>query len=204
MVNYIAFEGIDYAGKGTQIELLQSWLVRRYYTPIILFEPTYGEYGKVMRQEIVELTDSPSVRQIDLFTKDRQQHVRNKIRPLLNFVQSHHNFLIIQDRCYFSAPAYQASGEAGMLCLLKAQQRIAPPPDIVFLIDLPVDDVMARQVKSGVKATLFEEKDTLERVRKNYLFLAKECASTVKVIDGRGTPKCVNGRITEILAGELN
>ena len=203
MLNYVAFEGIDYAGKGTQIALLQPWLARRYYTPINLFEPTYGQYGKAIRKEIVELTHSSTSRQTDLLTEDRRQHVRYKIQPLLDFVRRHPFFLIVQDRCYFSAPAYQGSGKACMLSMLKAQQKIAPPPDIVFLIDLPVDDAIERQVQSGLPATLFERKETLERVRQNYLLIAAEFRSTIKLIDGRGAPECVNRRITKILAKEL-
>ena len=38
MLRYIAFEGIDCAGKGAQIMLLSEWLEKRDFTPIRLFE----------------------------------------------------------------------------------------------------------------------------------------------------------------------
>ena len=42
---YIAFEGVDGAGKTTQCALLANWFERHGITPIILVEPTYGPQG---------------------------------------------------------------------------------------------------------------------------------------------------------------
>ena len=204
MIKYIAFEGIDHSGKSTQISLLQEWLTLRNYTPIVLFEPTHGQYGQEIRKYIIRSTDVSTDRQVELFTKDREEHVRKKIQPLLRFVQAHGSFLIIQDRCYLSAPAYQAVGERSMIPLLREQQELAPIPDIIFLLDVPVKEAMERHLRSGRTATLFERKDILERVRKNYLFLAGECSQTVRIIEGCGTSERVNRTITEILAKELS
>ena len=204
MIKYVAFEGIDRSGKSTQIALLQTWLSTRNYTSIVVFEPTFGQYGKEIRQHITRLIDLPTARQVELFTKDRLEHVRTKIQPLLRFVHDHDFFVIIQDRCYLSAPAYQATGERAMLSLLREQQELTPPPDMIFLIDVPVEEALGRHCKSGTMATLFEQKDVLERARNNYLFLAEQCRETVRVIDGRGTSGQVSRRITETLEEELS
>lgn len=204
MLKYIAFEGIDHSGKSTQINLLQEWLAHQNYTPIVLFEPTHGQYGREIRKHIVGSTNISKARQIELFTKDREEHVRKKIQPLLCFVQAHSSFLIVQDRCFLSAPAYQAVGKSSMISLLRTQQELAPTPEIIFMLDVPVKEALERHVRSGTAATLFERKDILERVRNNYLFLAKECSQTVRVIDGCGTAGHVNWKITEILKKELS
>ena len=43
---YIVFEGIDGAGKSTQIELLKEWLEANGYEVETLVEPTGSEVGK--------------------------------------------------------------------------------------------------------------------------------------------------------------
>lgn len=202
-MKYIAFEGIDFAGKSTQTALLGKWLTQRYYTPIHLFEPTYGRYGKEIRGYIDNNRAFPIEGQIDLFTKDREEHVRCKIQPLLEFIESNTSFLVIQDRCYLSAPAYQADSETSMICLLEKQRTIAPIPDIIFLVDVPVPVALKRQLISDAEASLFERRDVLERVRQNYLRLARKCRERIEVVDGRGPPEAVNGKIADILAREL-
>lgn len=203
MVKYIAFEGIDRSGKSTQIGLLQTWLSSRNYTSIVIFEPTFGQYGREIRKHIAASTHLSTARQIELFTKDRQEHVKTKVQPLLRFVHDHDSFIVIQDRCYLSAPAYQAIGEEAMLSLLEEQEELAPPPDIIFVIDVTVEEALGRHCRSGTQATLFERKDILERARNNYLFLAKRCNEIVRIIDGRGTSGQINQRITGILEKEL-
>lgn len=91
-----------------------------------------------------------------------------------------------------------------MISLLREQQELAPIPDIVFILDVPVKEALERHLRSGTTASRFERKDILERVRKNYLFLAEECSQTVTIIDGCGTSEQVNRKITEILEKELS
>ena len=203
-MNYIAFEGVDYAGKSTQIALLCNWLTQRHYTPITLYEPTYGPQGTEIRKAIAERHPLTLAEQIDLFTKDRVEHVKSKIRPLLEFVKSHSSFLIIQDRCYLSAPAYQGDSELSMVSLLERQRAIAPIPDLIFLIDVPVTIVLRRRLMSGVKSDLFGRKDILDRVRENYLRLARDCTERIEVVDGRDPPESVSEKIIDILAKELH
>ena len=204
MLKYIAFEGIDYSGKSKQISLLIEWLTLRNCTPITLIEPTYGRYGKCIRKHMMARHSLSTNTQIELFTKDREEHVKWKIRPLLEFVRSYTSFLVVQDRCYLSAPAYQAESETSMIALVQKQRTIAPPPDIVFLIDVPVAVALARQANSGEDASLFERREVLQRARDNYLLLTRTLDERIEVIDGCGPPDLVSRRITTILTREFN
>ena len=203
MIKYIAFEGIDCAGKGAQIMLLSEWLEKRDFTPIRLFEPTNGRYGRRIQKCIVEKAPISVARQIELFTKDREEHVRGRVRPLLDLVKKYKHFFIVQDRCYLSAPAYQADSEEKMFSLLRRQQAIAPAPDIIFLLDIPVDAALQRQGKSKKPVTKFDKKEVLERVRNNYLFLVDKCAERIEVIDGFKSREAVCADVTGILSREL-
>ena len=204
MLKYIAFEGIDYSGKSKQVSLLGEWLTRHNCTPITLVEPTYGRYGKCIRRHMITRRSLSTNTQIELFTKDREEHVKWKIKPLLEFVRNYTSFLIVQDRCYLSAPAYQAESETSMIALVQKQRTIAPPPDIVFLIDVPVAVALARQESSGEDASLFEKGEILQRVRDNYLLLTRILNERIEIIDGCGPPDLVNRRITTVLTKELN
>lgn len=202
-MRYIAFEGIDGAGKSTQIALFNSWLTRRYYTPITLFEPTYGPHGSAVRQAIEANQPISLEDQIRRFTLDRKQHVDNKIRPLLQFVRSTASFVIVQDRCYLSAPAYQALGKAAMLSLLKEQRTIAPAPELIFLLDAPVGQALERKARKGMRKGLFDQSPVLTRVRENYLFLAVESGERVRIIDGAQAIEDVHDTIIASVADQF-
>ncbi len=202
-MKYIAFEGIDGAGKSTQIALLSAWLTKRYYTAIQLCEPTYGRHGARVRKRMLENENMSRDEQIRLFTLDREEHVKTKLGPLLEFVADHPFFLVVQDRYYLSAPAYQAAGKAAMIALLRQQQEIAPKPDIVFLLDVPVETAVERVANSGKKPAVFERKEVLEEVRYNYLFLAEEGSEHIKVMDSSPPSEDVCALIVEALRNKV-
>ncbi len=185
---YIAFEGIDGCGKTTQASLLCDRLPKLCYTGIRLVEPTYGRYGRRIREQLGRGRELERSAQHELFTKDRQDHVERKIRPLLQFVRDHPSFLIVQDRFYLSAPDYQAEDEAEMMEVLKEQQGLAPKPDMIFLLDVPVDVAIARLEDSGRPPSWFENADKLTRIRERYEFLSKQHSERIEVVDGTPSP----------------
>ena len=58
---YIVFEGIDGAGKSTQIQMLQEWLEANGFRVETLVEPTDSEVGKLIRR-ILQRPDAQSDR----------------------------------------------------------------------------------------------------------------------------------------------
>ena len=58
---YIVFEGIDGAGKSTQIQLLKEWLEANGLEVEALVEPTDSEIGKLIRK-ILQRRDATTER----------------------------------------------------------------------------------------------------------------------------------------------
>ena len=152
---YVAFEGIDGSGKDTQIALLAHHLEHEGITPIILHEPSYGVHGRRIRASLRSITDNAE-EQRALFTADRIDHVATKIAPALAFVQANPGFVILQSRSILSAAAYQPRGvgDVGLRETIEAELRIAPMPDVIIVLDLPVEIALNRIASEGGPAPL--------------------------------------------------
>jgi dTMP kinase len=179
--SYVVFEGIDGAGKTATAAALGERVTRAFYTPIHLAEPSYSKFG--VRARDLMSTDSrrDTALEHSLFTADRIEHVTQKVAPLLDFVKRADSFLIIQDRYYLSAPVYQANTRDQMSALLQSQQRIAPTPDRVFLLDVDPMVAAARIEARGDEST--DQISTLAERRDRYLSLAATSGEPVTVVD---------------------
>ncbi|WP_024788041.1 MULTISPECIES: dTMP kinase [unclassified Lebetimonas] len=91
---YIAFEGIDTAGKSTQINLLK----KEYKNFLFVKEPGYTEFGKKLREIILKEKISKKS-ELFLFLADRSETMQTVIKPNLDKT-------IITDRSAISGIAY--------------------------------------------------------------------------------------------------
>ena len=99
----IVFEGIDGTGKSTHIGHLRKYLEDRGVEVVQSFEPTRGPWGRMLRDSAV--TGRLSVREeVDLFLKDRREHVETLIAPALA-----RGAWVLLDRYYLSMMAYQGA-----------------------------------------------------------------------------------------------
>jgi len=174
----IAFEGIDGAGKTTQVELLTQLLVSRGEHVVRSKEPTDGVWGRKIRASAtsgrMSLAD-----ELNAFIEDRKEHVQNLIRPTLAS-----GGIVILDRYYFSTIAYQGARGANVDELREQMLRIAPPPDVVFLIDLDPQVGLSRISDSrGDVPNDFERLEPLTMIRRIFLDLAAT-DPTIRTIDG--------------------
>ena len=155
---YIVFEGIDGAGKSTQIRLLKEWLEANGFRVETLVEPTDSEVGGLIR----DILQRPNSQDDDvqkvlalLFAADRML-IMDKI--------SDESKIIISDRSYISSLAYQEPRE-----WIEEINRYAVKPDLVILLDLDVRKSVARTSREDT----FENEEFLTKVRENYLDLLK-------------------------------
>ena len=156
---YIVFEGIDGAGKSTQIQMLEEWLENNGLEVETIVEPTDSEVGKLIR-EILQRPDAET---------DKVQKTLGLLfaadRMLIMDKLSDEKKVIISDRSFISSLAYQEPVE-----WIYELNKYAKKPDLVLLLDLDVKTSVART--SGKDE--FENEEFLTGVRTNYLEIIKD------------------------------
>lgn len=157
---FVVFEGLDGAGKTTQVQLLYERLQQQGYAVVSLKEPTDGPWGQKIRQLAQHGRDVSPLTELEWFLQDRQEDVAQHIAPAL---QCHH--IVLLDRYYFSTIAYQGALGLDPQTIQARNEAFAPAPDLLFLLDIPPAQGLQRVHQRG-GATTFERLDYLERVAK--------------------------------------
>lgn len=183
---YIVFEGIDGAGKSTQIQLLKEWLEANGFVVETLVEPTDSEVGKLIRRILQrpDANDDDVQRVLALLFAADRMFIMDKLND--------DSKIIISDRSFISSLAYQEPIE-----WVEEINKYAKRPDLLILLDLDVKKSVART--SG-KDT-FENEEFLTRVRDNYLDLVKNYEH--QIIDANNGVNKVSSDIKKAVAPYL-
>jgi len=132
---YIAIEGVDRAGKSTQIERLR----RHFPDAIFTKEPGGTPFGQHLRELLLHASLDPKS-ELFLFLADRARHAREVIAP-------NKDRLIISDRSFLSGIAYAKAATGLDLKTLFLLNEIALEghyPDKVILLELPGGELRRR------------------------------------------------------------
>jgi len=202
---FISFEGIDFCGKSTQVELLKSFLVKQNKLVEIIREPGGTEISERIRKILLDKNHSNFFMETEifLFSASRAQLVREKIRPWLK-----NGYFVISDRFHDSSTAYQVSARGIPLETIKQIHNLAVGetiPDITFLLDISVEEMEKR--KFSRLRSQQKEPDRIEtsdidffnRVRDGYLYLSKK-EERFKVIDGSKSIDDIHNKIVNELS----
>lgn len=174
----IVLEGIDGSGKTTLARRLAEALRAAGHTVIETREPTDGPFGRKIREIAANGRDGVSPEdELDLFMKDRAEHVAEVVRPALA-----KGLVVVQDRSYFSTVAYQGERGLDRARLLALGESIAPRPDVLLVVDVPAEAAAARIRDSRGFTDDFEAVESLTRIRQ--VFLGFDDA---RVVDATGT-----------------
>lgn len=158
----IAIEGIDGAGKSTQAEILKERLKKRGFDVILLKEPTSSKWGKKIKEISKKTKSMDPFEELELFIKDREFNVRKNILPALKEKK-----IVIIDRYYISTIAYQGARGIDKEIIKERNEKFAPKPDIIFILDIDPEESLQRIKRE--REILFEEEKFLGEVRKNFL-----------------------------------
>lgn len=148
----IVLEGVDGSGKSTQARLLTRWLGERGISCVESFEPTRGAWGMKVREAASHGERLPLEEEIECLLEDRRAHVRHVIVPALE-----RGDWVILDRYYISMMAYQGAGGYSVEQLREMNEAFAPPPDLAFWLDVPLDIALARMERRGRLRDAFED-----------------------------------------------
>ena len=183
---YIVFEGIDGAGKSTQIQMLKEWLEANGFRVETLVEPTDSEVGRLIRK-ILQRPDA---------TSDNVQKTLGLLfaadRMLIMDKLNDESKIIISDRSFISSLAYQEPSE-----WIEVLNRYAKKPDLLILLDLDVKTSVART--SGEDT--FENEEFLTGVKENYLKLVENYEH--QIIDANNGVNKVSSDIKKAVAPYL-
>lgn len=158
----IAIEGIDGSGKSTQAEILRERLQKRGFDVILLKEPTSSKWGKRIKEISKKVKLMDPFEELELFVKDREFNVRKNILPALKEKK-----IVIVDRYYISTIAYQGARGIDKEIIKERNEKFAPIPDIIFILDIDPEESLQRIKRE--REILFEEEQFLREVRKNFL-----------------------------------
>jgi dTMP kinase len=185
----IAIEGIDGAGKTTQVNLLTDFFTSSGVNVVRSKEPTDGYWGKKIRESAATSRMSLD-EELEAFLEDRKEHVRDKVAPALNRGDT-----VILDRYFYSTIAYQGSRGGDLDEITTRVLENAPEPDVVFLLDVPPEVGLSRIAHGRQEIpNAFETHKDLEAARAVFLDLATRWPNIV-VIDGIPAPQIVHQRI---------
>lgn len=184
---FITFEGLDFCGKSTQVQLLEKLLTEEGKKVKVIREPGGTIISEKIRNVLLDKKNSEMLIETELilFAASRAQLVGEVILPLLD-----ENSFVISDRFHDSSIAYQAFGRGIDLEFVDELQKFVigrTIPDLTFLIDIPIEEVVRR--KTMVKHVELDriersEMDFYEKVREGYLFLSSR-ESRFRKIDGK-------------------
>lgn len=179
---FISFEGVDGAGKTTQVELLAQFWRERGREVVQTREPGGTALGKRIRQMLLHEDGEPIAARTEalLFAADRAQHIAQVVVPALQ-----RGAVVITDRYIDSSIAYQAGGreltvdDVRLLSLWATNKLL---PERTYLLDIDpslshtrLDDKQDRMESAG--------DDFQERTRNEFLRLARQDPRRFMVID---------------------
>ena len=191
---FIVFEGIDGAGKTTQIQLLAAALEERGIKCNVSAEPTKLPIGVEIRKRLSGAIPTTPIEMAELFASDRAMHNTHAecgINKLLS-----DGITAISDRYYYSSMAYQGAD----IGLDKVKElNLGNPdirhPDLCIFLDLTPDVSLKRINSAGRESTeIYETYEILEKTRNKFF----EILDTMEAMGDKVVKIDASGSIEEV------
>lgn len=200
----ITFEGIDGAGKSTQVSKLKRYLQQKGREVLTLREPGGTPEAELIRELLLtSRNDFTATGELLLFAASRAELVQKVILPALGS-----GCAVILDRFFDSTTAYQGYGRGLDRTMLEEINRIAScglKPDITFYLDLTPEDALLRKFSEKSLPLTFdsEELDRMEnsglefyrKVREGYKAIGEADRNRIVQIDALLPPQEIHGII---------
>jgi len=199
---FITVEGIDGAGKSTQLAAIVSLLRGRGIDLVVTREPGGTPLGEQVRELVLHQPMGAFAETLLVFAA-RAQHIETLVEPALDAGR-----WVLCDRFTDATFAYQGGGRGvGETRIAVLEDWVHPglQPDLTFLFDV-APEVAALRLASSRAADRFEveQRDFFARVRAAYLRRAERFPERFVVIDGAADAEAVTRQVTERLLSWLS
>jgi dTMP kinase len=186
---FISFEGIDFSGKTTQIQLLTEKLIQQGQKVMVIREPGGTVISEHIRNILLnkEHKEMTPICELLLYNAARHQLIKEKIIPAL---QS--GSFVLADRFVDSTTAYQGFGRKISKKLVNEINNSVTRgcmPTITFYLDLKPEDIIDRREFRNTTADRLESTGDkfYQRVYEGYHKIADKNKSRIKILNAKQT-----------------
>ena len=197
---FITIDGVEGAGKSTQIDFIRDYLSNKGINVILTREPGGTELGEKIRELLLspETKSMHSETELLLMFAARNEHIHRKIMPALA-----QGDWVLSDRFTDASYAYQGGGRGlDINRIAQLEQWVLQDftPDMTLLLDVPVELGMSRIESRGKKDRIeLEAMDFFNRVRESYIDRSKQFPDRIKLIDSSQTVEFTTQQIKAVL-----
>lgn len=202
---FLSVEGIDGAGKSTQLGWIAQWLSQKGVAFVQTREPGGTSLGEKLRELLLTEPMHLETETLLMFA-GRREHLAQVILPALERGE-----WVLCDRFSDASYAYQGGGRGlpreKFLALEKWVQGSGLhkiQPDLTLIFDVPLS-VSQERMSAGRALDRFEREaaDFHARVRAAYLERAASEPERIRVIDANRTLEQIQAELAEILSAIL-
>ena len=194
---FVAIEGVDGAGKTTQVEFLRQHLRAKGFDPLVVREPGGTPLGESLRKILLRKSELSITAEAELllFLASRAQLYDEVIGPARAA-----GCAVVSDRYHLSTLVYQGigrglgEGHVAELCATVLGDR---RPDLHVVLEIPVD--MAAQRLGQDRDRIESDSAMLKRVVDGFSTTAGLPDDAIERIDGRGPPEDVAARVRGVV-----
>ena len=185
---FITLEGIEGAGKSTQVAPLVEDLARSGIDAVATREPGGTPVAEAIRTLLLDPAHRSMGNDAELLLvfAARAEHIEKVIRPALK-----QGRWVVSDRFTDATFAYQGAGRSigsWRIALLEDCVQDELRPDLTLVLDLPVSMGQARIRARSADRFEREGSAFFERVRAGYLERARRAPERYRVIDASDSP----------------
>ena len=197
---FITLEGIEGVGKSTSLDFIQNYLSNQGLALDVTREPGGTPIAEAIRRLLLAHHDETMCADTELLMlfAARAQHCAQRISPALEA-----GSWVVSDRFTDASYAYQGAGrsmEMQRIAALDAWLRPQLVPDLVLLLDAPVEVALARaKERDNPDRFELEQQDFFKRIRAAYLQRAREHPARYRVIDASLRQQAVYQQIQQVL-----
>lgn len=196
---FIVFEGIDGAGKSTQIERLRQKLQKEGRKVFITAEPTQSVTGGILRDALSGNYKRSASELAAMFLSDRVFHNVNESVGINQALEK--GFDVISDRYYYSSFAYQGlESDIDWVINMNLNCPDIRRPDLCIFLDLDAQNSKSRIDTNRATVEIFEKEEILSKIRNKFFDVFKRLPDeNIHVVDASGSVDEVSEKISAIV-----
>ncbi len=193
---FISLEGIDGAGKSTQLRTVTDWAAGRQIPLGVTREPGGTPLAEALRTLVLQQSMTPLTESLLMFA-GRHDHVVKHIEPALARGE-----WVLSDRFTDASFAYPGGGRGGAAAILSTLESWvcgSLQPDLTLWFDLEPTLAQQRLSRNRAHSDRFEQEqeDFFRRVRQAYG--ARAVAARVHRIDADQSPEALAREVVQVL-----